>query len=160
MKVPDSVVPLLQKVTSQRACEIEFWRYLKEEDFLDSLFQLSDELMLSEIEESSLPEGYFLVAYIFNWETNCQFSDWYAIENKRDEMEKIILCYREVGLYSEAAALTKAVKAWEVSQRDEAAVSLAYKSVSNKYSDEDVRFEYLADFFSRYSDSCFYEHSC
>jgi len=60
--------------------------------------------MMSDIDESSIPEGYIILAYIFYWEQNCQFSGWYAMENKQHELAKFLSCYEMFGLTSEAEA--------------------------------------------------------
>lgn len=148
MHLPDSILPILKKITEGKESDIEFWRSLDGDDLIEAFFELSGELMMADLEEDSLPEGYVLLAYIFYWETNCQFSGWYAIENKRHEMDKIKSCYRKVGLPSEATALEKAVEVWFSSNQDHDAVGRAYRSITNEYSDEQVRFEYLAKYFA------------
>ncbi len=158
MKLPGSLVPILEKITKQRDCGVEFWKSLSGDDLIDMLFDLSGELMLSDIDEGSIPEGYVLLAYIFYWETNCQFSGWYAIENKQDEMEKILSCYRKVGLTEEADALTKAVETWFATNQDHEKVGAAYSTVANRFSDEADRFLYLANYFSDNADRLLYDN--
>ena len=160
MKLPNQVIPILEKITGKKGPEIEFWNYLSGDclDDIDMFIQFSNELMISNINEESLSEIYILVMYIFHWEISCQFSAWYAIPNNEDDMDKIISCYRAIGLESEADALTKTVEAWFSTNENLDKVSEAYKSVQNKYSNENVRFSYLCDYFSKNS-RFFYKNS-
>ncbi|NIB44368.1 hypothetical protein HBA55_32540 [Pseudomaricurvus alkylphenolicus] len=156
MNIPKNILPLLQKITTVRGCDLEFWNSLEGDELIDMMFKLSGELMMSDIDEDSIPEGYVLLAYIFYWETNCLFSGWYAIENKRDEMDKIIRCYRKVGLNGEADALVKAVEVWFSSKQNHERVGTAYHSVPNDFEDEGARLTYLADYFARNADNLLY----
>lgn len=157
MRVPEKILPILEKISGARSCAPEFWRQLDGDSLIDAFFDLSGELMMSDIEEDSIPAGYILLAYIFYWETNCQFSGWYAIENKQDEMEKILSCYEKVGLHSEANALKAAVKTWFSTDQDHDAVGAAYRTVENCYSEEEVRFSYLANYFKDNAGTLLYE---
>jgi len=149
MKLPEEILPILAKITDGKECELEFWKTLEGDSLIDMYMDLSSELIMSDIEQDSIPIGYVHLAYVFYWETNCQFSGWYAIENKQDEMPMILSCYEAIGLNSEAKALEAAVSEWFASEQDHDRVGAAYSSVPNKYSDEDDRFEYLADYFTK-----------
>lgn len=157
MQVPQVILPILENISSAKSCTPEFWRDLDGDSLIDAFFDLSGELMMSDIEEESIPAGYILLAYIFYWETNCQFSGWFAIANKKDEIEKILSCYRQVGLNGEAEALKAAVQTWFSTQQDHDAVGAAYRKVENPYSEEEKRFAYLAKHFKNNADSLLYE---
>lgn len=157
MEVPKVILPILEKISSARSCAPEFWRELDGDSLIDAFFDLSGELMMSDIEEERNPVGYVQLAYIFYWETNCQFSGWYAIENKKDELDKILQCYMQVGLVGEAHALEAAVKMWFATEQDHDAVGAAYRKVENPYREEEKRFLYLANYFKDNAESLLYE---
>ncbi|MDE2421236.1 MAG: hypothetical protein KGO49_08685 [Gammaproteobacteria bacterium] len=156
MTLPECIIPLLKKISDRRDCKVEFWNELVGDELIDAFLELSGELKLSEIDEQSIPNGYINLAYVFDWESHCQFSGWLAIENNQDEMAKILSCYRNVGLSSEADALEAAVKVWFSSNQDHDAVGAAYSAIANEYSDEDKRFSYLAEYFSKNAKTLLY----
>lgn len=72
-------------------------------------------------------------------------------------MEKILSCYKMVGLNGEAEALKAAIKTWFSSQQDHDAVGAAYGGVKNPYNEEENRLLYLANYFKDKADSLLYE---
>lgn len=156
MRLPEEILPILEKITEIKGCETEFWKSLEGYDLTEMWFQLSSELLMSDIEEYTIPNGYVLLAYIFDWESNCQFSGWYAIENKKDELDKIQDCYRQVGLESEANALAKAKEAWFKSNQNHEIVGEAYRSEPNDYREANDRFDFLSSYFSANASSLLY----
>jgi len=156
MEIPGEVKPILEKIVDDTACSIEFWKEAKGEELTDMFFELSSELMLSDLDEDMLPIGYKLVGYIYYWETNCQFSGWYAIQNKADELDTIIECYKLVGLAAEADGIKKASEKWFETDGDHEAAGNAYSSISNEYSTDFDRWDYLSDYFVNNAKSLFY----
>ena len=156
MCLPKELIPILEKITKEKGIGLEFWSELDGDELDDMLFNLSSELMLSEVDENSIPIGYKLVAYIYHWESSCLFSGWYALENYGDMLPAIIECYDRVGLSQEALALKRASQAWDSVAQDHEKVGAAYSSVENPYKDEDSRLEYLGNYFKENSNVLFY----
>lgn len=155
--LPEIVKPILQKISGSDTDQFEFWKYLEKMDLTEKFFELSSELMLSDLVIADLPDGYILVTYIFYWETNCQFSGWYALENLSPTLDLITSCYEEVGLKAEATGILKAAKVWCAEKQNYEEVTEAYQSVNNLYNDENKRWEYLNKYFKNNEDSLFYE---
>ena len=149
MKIPEKIKPILLKITKPEGHELEFWKFLDGDQLTDKLFELSSELILSELDEDTLPKGYKLVAYLYYWEHNCQFSGWYAFHNLKSYTSKIIECYREIGMSSEASALEKAEIAWFESDGDHDKTGVAYGSVENEYKVDFDRFDFFIDYFKK-----------
>ena len=148
MRLPESIRPILEKITNRTDDKIEFWNYAHGEQLTDLFFQLSSELILSELDENSLPKGYKLVAYLFYWEQNCQFSGWFAFENLKDSIDSIVQAYRDIGLVGEANGIAKAMEEWFRSDGDDVKVGEAYSSVENQYKVDFDRFNYFNDYFN------------
>ncbi|MEZ5470979.1 MAG: hypothetical protein R3E90_04305 [Marinicella sp.] len=126
-------------------------------DLTEKLFEFSSALMIEQIELTSLPKGYGLVAYIFYWETNCQFSGWYALENLSDCLDVIINSYNDIGLKEEAMGIQKAAEVWDETLQNYDEVTVAYKSVSNPYADENNRWDYINAYLKKNASALFYE---
>ena len=156
MNIPSELTPLLEKVTQDNGVGLDFWNELEGEDLNELFFTLATELILSDLDENTIPLGYKLVAYIYHWESNCLFSGWYAIENYSDMLPTIIDCYKQVGLEQEALAIAKACEAWDSEEQDHDKVGAAYGSVDNPYKNEDDRFVYLSNYFKTNSQFLFY----
>lgn len=156
MDIPKELIPILEKITQNKNVGIEFWNDLEGEDLDELFFSLAAELVLSDLDEDSIPLGYKLAAYIYHWESNCLFSGWYAIENCGDMLPTVTECYKQVGLTQEALAIKKASEAWVSEEQDHDKVGAAYSSVDNPYKDQDVRFNYLSKHLKNNSKSLFY----
>lgn len=156
MKIPKELIEVLEKINQGKNIDVEFWNDLEGEDLNEQFFLLATELILSDIDEDSIPVGYKLAAYIYHWESNCLFSGWYAIENYRDMLPAIIDSYKQVGLTQEARALELANEAWDSEEQDHDKVGAAYGSVDNPYKEEDDRFDYLSNYFKTNASKLFY----
>ena len=88
-----------------------------------------------------------LVAYLFDWEAQCQFEAWHAFGNRMADVHRTIEAYREVGLEGEANALVRALAAWRASDGDIEQTSAAYAQERHDYSVDLDRMEYLACYF-------------
>jgi hypothetical protein len=156
MTIPNQLVPILKKLTVESDQKLSFWLYLDHMDLTEKLFELSSALMIEQIELTGLPKGYQIIAYIFYWETNCQFSGWYALENLSGYLGEIVNSYKEIGLDDEALGIQKAAELWDESLQNYDEVSAAYKSVSNPYADENMRWDYINKFIKKNANSLFY----
>ena len=154
--LPPEVIPFLEKVIQGKCRSVEFWNQLSGEELTDLLFELSSLLYDSDLNGEKLPLGYTYLTFIYHWESNCQFSGWYAIQNYHDDLPVIIECYSKVGLVDEAKAINLAADKWFESDQDYDAVSEAYSAVDNKYSVDFERLEYLSQYFRDNADTLFY----
>lgn len=155
--IPKQLNTILENITADLSQGKEFWVYLNGMDLTEKFFELSSQLMIEELNLKSLPKGYELVALIFYWETNCQFSGWYALENLSSYLDEIISCYSEIGLKGEADGIKEAAEVWDEQLQNYEEVTTAYKSISNPYSDENKRWDFINTYLKSYADSLFYE---
>ena len=156
MEIPKNIVTILKKMADPKVNEFEFWNYLDGMDLTEKFFELSSQMMINAINFDKLPKGYRLATYIYYWETNCQFSGWYALENLSSELNEITRSYEDVGLTEEANSICKAAEVWNAETQNYDAVNVAYQSTSNPYSEENLRWEYLNQFFKKNASSLFY----
>ncbi|GAA5072511.1 hypothetical protein [Lysobacter panacisoli] len=161
MSLPESVRPILESVIRQptvaRGLPLEFWRHPDHRAWIDAFTELAIALTQSDLDEASLPRGYVLIAYLFDWEAQCQFSGWHALENRRNELPAIFVAYEEVGLEGEAEALRRALQAWDASGGDHVAAGAAYNTTRHGYSVDLDRLEYLAGYFIDHADRLLYD---
>ena len=156
MTIPKKLVPILENVTGSSGKGLEFWLYLTDMNLTEKFFELSSQLMIKQLDLASLPKGYELVALIYYWETNCQFSGWYAFANLSSYQEEIIQCYTEIGLLEESQAIKKAAEVWDEEIQNYDEVTNAYRSIPNSYFDENKRWSYLNEYFSTHAKALFY----
>ena len=104
-----------------------------------------------------MPRGYGLIAHLFDWEAQCQYSGWHAFSNREAEVGRIIQAYEAVGLDGEAAALGRALTVWRDSGGDHDATSAAYRELAHPCSVDLDRLEYLAAHFVDHADALLYE---
>jgi hypothetical protein len=134
----------------------QIWRTSDSRTWVDTFTEFGIELFESGLDFAQLPEGYGLVAHLFDWEAQCSFDAWMAIENRKDTLPEIIESYRRVGLIAEAQGLTEAIGAWKEHGLDHDAIGKAYGSVENRHKTEMDRLEYLACYFVENADGLFY----
>lgn len=156
MKLPTTIVPLLEEVSRQYREPLEFWA-ADHPDLIDAYYGLAAQITLSNIQLELLPRGYSLLATIFDWESNCLMSGWYAIANRASKIESIASAFKEVGLESESRAVVCAANAWFATDGDSKATGKAYSGVPNEYRDETDRTKYLIHYFHKNSSKLFYE---
>jgi len=156
MNIPNELLPLLKQITQSEQVNMEFWLDLESEKLNELFFNLSSQLILSELDLNALPVGYKLVTYIFDWESNCLFSGWYALENLGDSIPEIVKSYQLVGLNQEALAISRASDAWDSIEQDHDKVTMAYDNVENTYSDDEERLNYLSHYFKHNAEKIFY----
>ena len=152
--LPTAIVPILEKFRPEG--DLEFWNS-HDPDAIDDFVALAHGLALSNIDTAELPLGYSLIEDIFHWESSCQMSGWYALENMDAQLDEIISAYRAVGLEGEADGLTAARSAWSTSDGDDDATGKAYAQVSNPYRDESERWSYLFSYFKENAARLMYE---
>lgn len=160
MHLPVSVVPVLESVVRSpvvaKGMPLEIWRSQDHHAWVDAFMELGSALFDSDIAEDGLPGGYALVAHLFDWEAQCQFSGWHALANRASTIDRVIASFDAVGLPGEAAALRRALSAWHSSDGDVDATSAAYAQERHAYSVDLDRLEYLAGYFIDNADRLFY----
>jgi len=159
-RLPPEVIPIIEKTLNSPlvadGTPLEVWKASNHRTWIDTLTELGIELYLSELDFDRLPTGYGLLAHLFDWEAQCAFDGWSAIENRQDTLPTIIKGYRRVGLQLEAEGLAKAIEVWTEHGLDHYAIGKAYGSVENEYKIEEDRLEYLACFFVDNAERLFY----
>jgi hypothetical protein len=160
VQVPAAVMPILEAVLRspllRKSMPLEVWKIEHGPTLLTALSELGLQLYASTLAEDELPRGYGLVAYLFDWEAQCQYSGWMAFANRSSHMQSVIDAYREVGLDGEAQALALAWQAWKAADGDITAVDLAYSQVRHDYTVDLDRLEYLAEYFFDNAHRLFY----
>ncbi|XAH22530.1 hypothetical protein AAFF27_21365 [Xylophilus sp. GW821-FHT01B05] len=158
--LPANVVPILEATSKSplvaAGTPLELWRAANHRTWVASFTELGIALFNSDLDESTLPHGYALVAYLFDWETQCQFDGWDALDNRSNTLHRVIAGYEEVGLSGEARALARAFSAWNESGGDHTATSEAYDEVSHEYTVDLDRLDFLACYFVDHADRLFY----
>ena len=153
MQLPGKIVPILEQTVRSpllpMGFPVEIWRADDHRKWIEAFTELGRLLFASDIPEESLPRAYAQVAYIFDWESQCQFSGWHAFANRAEVMGRVIESYEEVGLEQEAVALKAALKAWIQSNGDVDATTAAYDLHRHQYSIDLDRLEHLVCYFRR-----------
>jgi hypothetical protein len=160
MHLPAKVIPILEAVckspVAKKDTPLEIWKTNNQHTWIDLFMKLGIALFNADIVDSDLPNGYRLVAYLFDWEAQCQFSGWQAFGNRESTIDGVIESYRFVGLNCEADALQRGFDAWLASDGDDDAVTLAYDEIPNEYTVDLDRLEFLVSYFVDNADSLFY----
>ncbi len=160
MQLPATVIPILEATVRgpavARGLPLEFWRHGDHRTWIDAFMEFGAALQASDIPQDELPRGYGLIAHLFDWEAQCQFSGWNALDNRRSTIDDVIGAYDTVGLHGEAAALRRAFVAWDVSGGDHEATSAAYGQETHDYCVDLDRLEYLAAHFIDHADELLY----
>lgn len=126
---------------------LRFWEIGDDELFMEALGYLP--LFIGEIDERlhSLPPGYRIACPVLLLEDDYQFNGWTALSNAGgDILAQAAQAYRVMGMDSEGAALDAARQAVADDPDDEAAHERAYKSVANRYQDDDIKFAGLLSY--------------
>lgn len=118
--------------------------------------ELGAALKARNLDDDALPRGYGLIAELFDWEAQCQYSGWYAFENREHGIGRVIEAYRFVGLPGEADALARASAAWNESGGDHESASAAYSRVSHECGVDLDRLEFLAAYFVDHANELLY----
>ncbi len=158
--LPDSIVPLLEAVIASPAVAtglpLEFWRHDDHRAWIDAFMEFGAVLAASGIRKDELPHGYGLIAHLFDWEAQCQFSGWHAFAHRDSTIDQVIASYEAVGLADEAAGLRLARLAWRQSDGDCDASSAAYAKTPRRHPADLDRLEYLAAYFIDNADDLLY----
>jgi hypothetical protein len=134
---------------------IEFWEFDDLDVIEEGFYFLAGELHVSDLEPESIAEGFLHLTYIFSWEMQCSSEGWDAFDNFSEiEINHLLMAYKFVGLETENLAIQKAFEAWQNNPDDEDAISKAYSSIDNKYSEDFDRIPYLVNYFIK-NKSCF-----
>jgi hypothetical protein len=159
-RLPESIIPILESVvlrpTVASGLPLEFWRHGDHRAWIDAFMEFGSALAASDVDDAALPRGYGLIAELFDWEGQCQFSGWYAFANRQQNIDRIIEAYRFVGLPGEADALMRANNAWNESGGDHATASAAYSRVSPEFRVDLDRLEFLAAYFVEHANELLY----
>ncbi len=156
MKLPDQILPVLRKVSSDHSLPIELWKASNGNRIMAAFSDLAMKIDLVDIDVQGLPKGYGLLKVLFRWETECQFGGWNAFD-WAPETATIVNAYSEVGLQGEAKAIARAADAWLKSPDDYDAITTAYSTETHEHSVDIDRLEYLVDYFCRNAEELFYE---
>lgn len=128
---------------------LDFWSESDDEIFLDMLgylpLHLTDDA-LARLDE--LPEAFRIAYPVFRLEDDYEVNGWTALLNAgEDLLPSAVAAYERAGMTSEAQALAAALESIRANPGDEHAAERAYKSVPNRYSDDDTRLRELLRFF-------------
>jgi hypothetical protein len=86
MKIPSDIISILDDVIQSKLtpndCPNEIWRYKNHRAWVDIFLVFGIKLYDSGLDFLNFPKGYGLAAYIFDWEVQCQFDSWLAIDNR------------------------------------------------------------------------------
>jgi len=159
VKLPSTVIPLLQQTVRSpllKGFPLEIWKSEDHRRWVDAFMEFGTLLYNSDVPEESLPHAYAQVAYLFDWEAQCQFSGWFAFSNRAETIARAIECYSEIGLLAESKALTAALKAWQDSEGSHEAASEAYNALRHDYSVDLDRLEHMVCYFIDNADALFY----
>lgn len=160
MRLPEEVRPILHETINSPAVEpgapLEIWKTRDHRRWIDLFMEFGSKLFNSDLDAETLPRGYGLVGYLMDWEAQCQFEGWHAIDSRLDFLGFVIAGYRVVGLDGEADALSKAVAAWTESGGDYDYTNEAYNSVTNDSTVDLDRLEHMVCFFVDNAEMLFY----
>jgi hypothetical protein len=74
--LPQSIIPILESTLKcplvPGGTPLEIWKAEDHRIWIDAFSELGIALFNSDIPEEGLPRGYILVAYLFDWEAQCQ----------------------------------------------------------------------------------------
>lgn len=161
MKLPPEVMPILEKVRAgipRANVPYDFWQIDHGPSILDGFMEMASQLMASDLREETLPRGYVLASYLFDWEAQCQSDGWGAFGNVSDQhFARILSFYREVGLGEEAASLLAQRAAYRANPSDAAALQTAVNSTQHEYSGDLDRLEFLTQYLCDNAEPLFYE---
>jgi hypothetical protein len=160
MKIPSDIIPILDSVVQSKLtpndCPREIWHYNNHHVWVDIFLEFGIKLYNSGLDFLHFPKGYGLAAYIFDWEAQCQFDSWLAIDNRWDTLDKTIEAYKIVGLPREALAIKLAKESWRATQGNYDSVSSAYYSAKSEYPEDLDRLENVVCFFIDNAEKIFY----
>ncbi len=159
MHIPPEVVPLLERVVQMpllKGFPLEIWKADDHRRWVDAFMEFGSLLYCSDIPEESLPPAYVHIAYLFDWEAQCQFNGWSAFENRAGSIDRVFKSYSEIGLPAEAKALSAALKAWQDSEGSDEAVSAVYNEFRHEFSVDFDRLEYIVCYFIDNADRLLY----
>ena len=161
MDVPSAIQPILERVRAGipgRGVPLDFWQIDDGPSILDGFMELAAQLMSSDVREEDLPRGYIVLAYLFNWEAQCQSDGWGAFGNVSEgEFERILSFYREVGLDEEADSLVAQRSAYLKDPGDTVALQAAVDESEHELSGDLDRLEFLTQYFCDNAAVLFYE---
>lgn len=159
MQIPTVVVPLLEQAVQSpllKGFPLEIWKAEDHHRWVDAFMEFGTLLYNSEIPEESLPHAYAQVAYLFDWEAQCQSSGWHAFENRTETIERVLESYSEIGLSAESRALSAALEAWQASHGSYEAASACYNKHRHEFSVDLDRLEHMVCYFIDNADKLFY----
>lgn len=159
MQIPTAIVPLLEETVQSpllKGFPLEIWKAEDHRRWIDAFMAFGRLLYNSDIPEQSLPRAYAHVAYLFDWEAQCQFSGWYAFENRAEAIDRVLQSYSEIGLSAESRALSAALKAWKDSSGSHEAASDAYDDFRHELSVDLDRLEHMVCYFVDNAHRLFY----
>lgn len=155
MAAPDFLTPALGALRDymlgfypDRTIPLAFWLIEDDELLIETFSYLP--LMIGEAAAArwdDLPEGFRLAYPVFALEDDYEVNGWGALSNACEELlARAAYAYDRIGMPSEAQAL-RVVLASARAGGEDAALEAAYKSVANRFIDEDQKYKALLDFF-------------
>src|SRR5690349_8086913 len=97
VKVPPVVIPILEETLRSplvhKSVPLEIWRAADHRTWVSAFTELGLRLFQSDLPEDHLPIGYIQVAFLFDWEAQCQFSGWHAFNNRAETVHRVLRAY-------------------------------------------------------------------
>ncbi|SHG64324.1 hypothetical protein [Massilia sp. CF038] len=159
-QIPPAMVPLLQKAASvfpHKKLPLTFWTIDHGPTILDTFSALAPLILRAGLPVADIPHGYLLLAYLFDWEAQCQFNGWGAFENVSDEQfAAIVAGFTEVGLVAEADSLRTQMAAFRAYPDDLEHWFTAAQEGQHAFSGDLDRLEYLTQYFCDHADELLY----
>lgn len=153
--------PLLEQVRARipaRNVPLDFWQIDAGPLILDGFMDLARVLMLCDLREEEVPKGYAMLAYLFDWEAQCQSDGWGAFGNTPlPVFARICHFYRAVGLVDEATSLMAQMAAFQNDPEDREGMQEALASTRHELSGDLDRMEYLTQYFCDHATELLYE---
>lgn len=144
----------MQDFYPNREFGTRFWELEENDLFFEALgylpLQMPDEVLEDIDILSRMPRGYRLAFPIFWIEDDYFVNGWTALSNAGEWLlPAAIDAYREIGMLSEAEALSAALSVIQRGEDDyyDEATEAAYRSVPNQFADDEAKDRALLEFF-------------
>lgn len=161
--LPEKLLPLLeQTVRGLRRTNVpaDFWTIDHGPTILEGFSVLASLLLSSNVLEEEVPHGYVVLAYLFNWESECQFDGWDAFKNiGPTEFGRVLKYFSEVGLNAEAESLQVQMATYVRDPDDLEALNMAAGQATHALSGDLDRLEYLTQYLCDHAEELLYEQT-
>lgn len=159
--LPEKLKPLLRQVVDKWLppdSPLDFWTIDHGPSIFDGFCELAPRLLVSGLLDESLPRGYSMLAYLFDWEMHCQCNGWGAFGNIDEaDFERVCSFYAELGLAAETESLRVQMAAFRLDPNDSAALNRAVENSLHSLSIDLDRMEHLTQYFCDHAPELLYE---